>query len=164
MSVKKDSPRTYCPMCGRKMTLSNVFKETSGRASSGFVCHYCGIITQFYDEATEREKDTMTKENGRTYENIDELNKALKEIDSGLQVRRSFGYLLRIDFFIDPLAAIKRPDSNHLDGYWFQWIAKTDGNRRTSEIIKSVMGVINNLLAQFDTYTHEGFFDHDDKD
>jgi len=119
---------------------------------------------QLLDETKGEEKDTMTKENGRTYENIDELNKALKEIDSGLQVRRSFGNLLRIDFFMDPLAVIKRPDSNHLDGYWFQWIAQTDGSRRTSEIIKNVMGIINNLLTQFDTYTPDGFWDCEDKD
>lgn len=164
MSVKKDSPRTYCQVCGRKMTLSNVFKESSGRISWKFICHYCDTVTQFYDETTEKGEDTMTKENGRTYENVDELIKTLKEIDPGLQVRRSFGYLLSINLFGDTLAAIKRPDSNHLDGYWFQWIAQTDGSRRTSEIIKNVMGIINNLLTQFDTYTPDGFWDCEDKD
>lgn len=31
MSVEKDKPSTYCQVCGRKMTLSNVFKEPGGR-------------------------------------------------------------------------------------------------------------------------------------
>ena len=48
MSVKKDIPRTYCQVCGRKMTLSNVFKEPRGRISWKFVCHYCDTVTQFY--------------------------------------------------------------------------------------------------------------------
>lgn len=46
---EKDSSRTYCQVCGRKMTLSNVFKEPSGRRISWkFVCHYCDTVTQFY--------------------------------------------------------------------------------------------------------------------
>lgn len=48
MSPRKDSPRTYCQVCNRKMTLSNVFKEPSGRISWKFVCHYCDTVTQFY--------------------------------------------------------------------------------------------------------------------
>jgi len=164
MSIKKDSPRTYCQVCGRKMTLSNVFKESSGRISWKFICHYCDTVTQFYDETTEKGEDTMTKENGRTYENVDELIKTLKEIDPGLQVRRSFGYLLSINLFGDTLVTINHPDSNHLDGYWFQWINPTEGNCKTLEIIKSAMGVTNNLLTQFNTYTPEGFFNHDDQD
>lgn len=118
------------------------------------------------DEATEKEKDTMTKENGRTYENIDELNKALKEIDSGLLARKNLVYnqILEINFFANTLVTINHPDSNHLDGYWFQWVNPTEGNCKTLEIIKSAMGVTNNLLTQFNTYTPEGFFNHDDQD
>lgn len=163
MSVKKDSPRTYCPMCGRKMTLSNVFKEPRGRISWKFVCHYCDTVTQFYDEATEKEKDTMTKENGRTYENSSELDEALKKIHMSLRAYRSRldGEVLYINFFDDALVDIKCPDNNHIDGYWFQWNAQTSGNYKTSKIIRNVMDVVNNLLAQFDTYTPEGFFDPD---
>lgn len=117
------------------------------------------------DEATEKEKDTMTKENGRTYENSSELDEALKKIHMSLRAYRSRldGEVLYINFFDDALVDIKCPDNNHIDGYWFQWNAQTSGNYKTSKIIKNVMDVVNNLLAQFDTYTPEGFFDPDDQ-
>lgn len=113
------------------------------------------------DEATEKGKDTMTKENGRTYENSSELDEALKKIHMSLRAYRSRldGEVLYINFFDDALVDIKCPDNNHIDGYWFQWNAQTSGNYKTSKIIKNVMDVVTNLLAQFDMYTPEGFFD-----
>lgn len=124
------------------------------------------LDSQPLDEATEKEKDTMTKENGRTYKNSDELNKVLKEIDSSLWVDKTLtlNQILEIDFFGKTLATVNCPDINHLDGYWFELNVPTSGNYKTSKIIKNVMDVVNNLLAQFDTYTPKGFFDPDDQD